>query len=72
MSNIYFKILIGIVILLWIIYYIQYSVLTEPFTPRLRGIYRPYIRKINNHYDNFVSNFGSNVIMNKLRKYNIY
>jgi hypothetical protein len=72
MRNVYSKILIGIVILLWIIYFIQYSVLTETFTPRLRGIYRPYVRKIHNHYDTFVSNFGSNVIMNKLRKYDIY
>lgn len=72
MRKIYLKILIGIVVLLWIIYFIQSLTKYEGFTPRLRGLYRPYIRKVNEGYTSFVNNYGPNVIVNKLRKWNIY
>jgi len=70
MRNIYLKILISIVVLLWIVYFFQSY--KEGFTPKLRGLYRPYVRTVNQGYESFVNNYGPNVIMNKLRKWNIY
>lgn len=76
MRKIYFKILIAIIIILWIIYFIQnYTYVftkNEGFTPKINSLYRPYIRSINQNYETFVSNYGTNVIMNKLKKWNIY
>jgi hypothetical protein len=78
MRKIYLKLLIGIVIALWIIYFIQsYSrlfndKLNEGFTPRINSMCRPYIRSINTFYESFINNYGPNVIITKLRKWNIY
>lgn len=72
MRTIYIKILIGIIVLLWIIYFIQNATNYEGFTPRINSIYRPYIRTFNQGYENFLNNYGPNVIMTKLRKWNIY
>jgi len=83
-TNKYLKILIGIVVFLWIIYFIQMLIdnknknkgknknKKEGFTPRIRGLYRPYVRTMNQGFESFVNNYGPNVIMNKLRKWNIY
>jgi hypothetical protein len=87
-SKKYLKILIGIVVFLWIIYFIQMLIASknknkdknkgknknkkEGFTPRIRGLYRPYVRTMNQGFESFVNNYGPNVIMNKLRKWNIY
>jgi hypothetical protein len=70
-KHIYFYILISIVILLWVIYFIKYYS-KEGFTPKINGTIRPYMRNIRNGYEHFTNNYGSNVIMTKLRKYNIY
>lgn len=69
-----FKILIGIIIVLWAIYLIQsYTLsLNEGFTPQINSLYRPYVRKMNQHYETFINNYGYQVIMNKLKKWNIY
>ena len=83
MRKIYLKILIGIVVLLWVIYFIQIlntgknkdkckNKDKEGFTPKIHGLYRPYVRTFNQGYENFVNNYGPKVIMNKLRKWNIY
>jgi hypothetical protein len=76
MRKIYFKIFVGIVILLWVIYFIQtYTSLlnvNEGFTPKINSLYRPYIRNINQTYETFVNNYGPNVVMTKLKKWNIY
>ena len=64
MGKIYFKILVGIVVLLWAIYLIQGFNKYEGFTPKIHSLYRPYVRQMN-HY-------GPSVIMNKLIKWNIY
>jgi hypothetical protein len=73
MRKIHLKLLIGIIVILWIIYFIQhFANKYEPFTPKINGIYRPYIRAINQTYESFVSNYGSNVIINKLKKWNVY
>jgi hypothetical protein len=74
MRKIYFKLLVGIIVLLWLVYFIQIfsSVGNEGFTPKINSIYRPYVRHINNTYENFINNYGPNVIMNKLKKWNIY
>ena len=74
MRKIYFKIFVGIIIILWIIYFIQTytSIMNEGFTPKINSMYRPYIRNLNQGYESFVSNYGPNVVINKLRKWNIY
>lgn len=74
MRKIYFKILIGIIALLWLIYLIQTFIPTqnEGFTPKINSLYRPYVRTINNNYESFINNYGTNVIMTKLKKWNIY
>lgn len=82
MRKIYLKILIGIVVLLWIIYFIQVlntsnnkdnnKYKKEGFTSRIHSLYRPYIRTVNQGYESFVNNYGPNIIINKLRKWNIY
>jgi hypothetical protein len=74
MRKIYFKIFIGIILFLWVIYFIQtYSpILNEGFTPKINSLYRPYIRTINKKYETFVNNYGPNIIINKLKKWNIY
>ena len=52
MPKTYFNIFIGIIIVLWIIYFIQTFILTtnEGFTSQINSLYRPYIRKINQNY----------------------
>jgi hypothetical protein len=74
MRKIYFKIFVSIIILLWIIYFIQtYTyILNEGFTPKINSLYRPYVRNMNQTYETFVNNYGPNVIMTKLKKWNIY
>jgi hypothetical protein len=59
---------IGIIILLWLIYFIQILNNYEPFT----NPYRPISRHINLKYDTFMNNYGPSVILTKLRKWNIY
>ena len=68
MRKIYFKILVGIVVLLWVIYFIQSFATYEGFTPKINSLYRPYIRQFNQGYESFANNYGQRVIMNKLRK----
>ena len=70
MRKIYFKIFVSIIILLWIIYFTYYT--AEGFTPKINSLYRPYVRNINQTYETFVDNYGPNVIMTKLKKWNIY
>jgi len=75
MRKIYFKLFVGIIILLWIIYFIQtylYIKKEEGFIPKINSFYRPYARNINQKYETFINNYGPNVIMNKLKKWNIY
>jgi hypothetical protein len=74
MRKIYFKILIGIIVILWVIYFIQsYTcIINEGFTPKINSLYRPYVRNMNQTYETFVNNYGPNVIMTKLKKWNIY
>ena len=72
MRKIYFKLLVGIIVMLWVIYFIQTFTKSEGFTPRINSLYRPYMRHFNQGYESFANNYGSRVIMNKLRKWNIY
>jgi hypothetical protein len=44
----------------------------ESFTPKINGMYRPYVRHINHHYEFFMNNYGPDVIINKLKKWGIY
>ena len=79
MRKIYLKILLGIMVLLWIIYFIQNinadknrRQYMEGFTPKIRILYRPYVRRLNQGYESFLNNYSPNIIVNKLRKWNIY
>jgi hypothetical protein len=38
----------------------------ETFTPKINGMYRPYVRHINHHYESFMNNYGPDVIINIL------
>ena len=46
--------------------------MNEGFTPKINSLYRPYVRNMNQTYETFVNNYGPNVIMTKLKKWNIY
>ena len=72
MQKIYIKIFIGIIILLWTIYLVQTYIATYKKEPFINSLCRPYIRKANQEYESFVNNYGPNVIMTKLKKWNIY
>jgi hypothetical protein len=72
MRKIYLKLLIGIILILWVIYFIQTFTKSEGFTPKINSIYRPYVRKISTSYETFISNYGPSIILNKLKKWNIY
>ena len=86
MKRSYLTLLVGIIVVLWIIYFIQYYFTVyknvyknnydkhniEGFTPKIKQLYRPYIRAFNNTYDHFMNNYGSTYVFNKLRKWNIY
>jgi len=74
MRKIYFNIFVGIIVILWFIYFIQTytSIINEGFTPKIKSLYRPYVRNINQQYETFVNNYGTNVIINKLKKWNIF
>jgi hypothetical protein len=59
---------IGIITLLWLIYFIQMLNSYEPFT----NPYRPISRHIILKYETFMNNYGPDFILTKLRKWNIY
>jgi hypothetical protein len=44
----------------------------EPFTPKINSMYRPYVRHVNKYYETFINNYGGEIILNKLKKWNIY
>ena len=74
MRKIYFNLLIALIILVifYYVFYYYYHYNKEGFTPYIRGVYRPYIRIFNHHYEYFTTNYGLQPIFNKLRKWNIY
>lgn len=74
MSQIYLKLFIGIIVFLWIIYFIQTYILVknEGFTPKINSLYRPYIRQMNSRYESFINNYGPNIMINNLKKWGVY
>lgn len=44
----------------------------ESFTPKIREAYRPHLRKMRLHYENFTDNYGQDFIINKLKRFNLY
>lgn len=44
----------------------------EGFTPKIHSMYRPYVRHASQKYEHFMNNYGPDVIMTKMRKWNIY
>ena len=69
MRQIYLKILIGIIVVLWIIYFIQNVTFykNEGFILHF-AILLLYFHKI---YEDFSNNYSSNIIITKLKKYKI-
>ena len=68
------KILIWVLVLIGIIYLIKtfFYNQKEGFTPKIYSIYRPIIRYINLSYESFMNQYGPNVILQKLKKWNIF
>jgi hypothetical protein len=73
MREIYLKLLVAIIVILWIIYFItpNNNENVEGFTTHINSFYRPHVRRFRNVYESFVNNYGPNVIITKLRKWNI-
>jgi hypothetical protein len=73
MRKIYLKLLVGLILILWIIYFMQpyASKVNEGFTPKLNALYRPYVRHINKRYETFMNNYGPKLFMHKLKLWNI-
>ena len=44
----------------------------DNFTPKIRGRYRPHLRKMRLHYEHFINNYGQEFIINKLKRFNLY
>ena len=44
----------------------------ENFTPKINSLYRPHLRNIRVNYETFENNYGSDFIINKFKKMNIY
>jgi len=44
----------------------------EHFTPKINGMYRPYVRHASQKYEHYMNNYGPDVIINKLKKWNIF
>jgi hypothetical protein len=74
MKKMYLKILLGLIGLLWLHYLIQHFLekKRESFVPKIQSMCRPYVRNINQSYESFINNYGPDVIMTKLKKWNIY
>jgi hypothetical protein len=49
-----------------------YQKYQENFTPKINTLYRPHIRNIRVKYETFENNYGSDFIINKIKKMNIY
>jgi hypothetical protein len=65
----YILCIIAFIVIIWLIYSSKKS---EPFTPKIRAFYRPYVRNMNQYVDYAQNNYGLQFITNKLRKWNIY
>lgn len=73
--NHYFKTFVSIIVVLWFIYFLQtyfFQNQKEGFTPKIQALYRPYIRYIRQTYNKLLNDYGPNVIVTKLKKWNIY
>ena len=44
----------------------------EGFTPKIKGIYRPYIRRIRLQIEEFTNKYNSNYFMKMLKKNGLY
>ena len=73
-TNIYIKLLSILLSFTAVIisYKIIYSKFTEGFTPKIRQMYRPVIRNVNNKIETFMANYNMDILTNKLKKWNIY
>jgi hypothetical protein len=72
-SNIYSKIMslfIAFCLVLVAYKFIKHE--KEGFTPKIRQIYRPYLRHINTRIETFTNNYNLSRFINSLRKWNLY
>lgn len=53
-------------------YFFIYQNTQESFTPKIKSLYRPHLRNMRLNYETFANNYGSDFIINKLKKMNIY
>jgi hypothetical protein len=53
-------------------YFFIYKNNQENFTPKIKSLYRPHLRNMRLKYETFSNNYGSDFIINKLKKMNIY
>jgi len=72
-KNKYFYVILIILVIILTLRFINNSeIIKESFTPRIRQIYRPYIRQVNNKVESFVSYYNWETLKNKLKKMGIY
>jgi glucan phosphoethanolaminetransferase (alkaline phosphatase superfamily) len=78
MNKKYFTLLVYIFVSLIIVYLIKQVIIMkitrdyESFTPKINSMYRPYVRRANTYYETFINNYGAEIVLNKLKKWNIY
>jgi hypothetical protein len=72
----YFIIILIILAVIYFYFFIKntnkYQIIQEGFTPKIKGLYRPHLRNIQLKYETFENNYGSDFIINKLKKMNMY
>jgi hypothetical protein len=68
--NIYLKIVL--LLFAFVLVKLAYKPLKEGFTPKIRQMYRPYLRNMSNGVETFTNNYNLTTLINKLRKWNIY
>ena len=80
MKEIYVKLLgifISFIVIVLVYHYIRNILLRklttkECFTPRIKQIYRPLMRKINTNIETFSLSYNKDRLVTILRKWNIY
>jgi hypothetical protein len=78
MYKISYLIMIVVIILAAIYFYFfikknnTYQNNQEGFTPKINSLCRPHLRNIRVNYETFENKYGSDFIINKLKKMNIY
>lgn len=80
MKEMYVKLLgifMSFIVIVLIYHYIRNILLKklttkESFTPKIREMYRPLLRNVNNNIETFSLNYNKDRLITILRKWNIY